>query len=199
MIRAIIFDCFGVLVTDALKAIRDELYASNPEGALEVDQLVRAANVGAISPDESSQRVAEILGTSVDVYRGKIRDGEARNEPLFDYILELRKTYKTAMLSNISAPSLHKRFTDEELQTYFDVVVTSGEIGFAKPSPEIYEITADRLGLRCDECIFTDDRELFTTAATSVGMYSILYTNFTQLQKELSRMLADDDSRPMSP
>ena len=34
MIQAIIFDCFGVLITDALKAIRDELYRRDPEKPL---------------------------------------------------------------------------------------------------------------------------------------------------------------------
>jgi HAD superfamily hydrolase (TIGR01509 family) len=189
MIKAVIFDCFGVLITDVLKVIRDELYRQDIEAALEVDQLVRAANLGLIDPRESNERVAEILGMTYDAYRAKIDDGEVRNTPLFDYILQLRKTHKTAMLSNISSHSLDKRFTEEELAVYFDAVVVSGEVGFAKPSPEIYEIAADRLGVRCDECVFIDDREVFVAAATAVGMKGIVYTDFVQFQQELSALL----------
>lgn len=190
MIRAIIFDCFGVLVTDALKVIRDDLFLRDPDRALQVDQLVRAANLGLIDSKDSNTQVAAILGITYEQYRRKIDEGEARNVRLFDYIFELKNTYKTAMLSNISLPSLQKRFTEEELRTYFDTTVTSGEIGFAKPSPEIYEITADRLGVRCDECVFTDDREVFVEAAKAVGMHGIVYASFTQFQKELRELLA---------
>lgn len=37
------------------------------------------------------------------------------------------------MLSNIGSNSLHKRFSDEELEEHFDIVVASGDIGYAKP------------------------------------------------------------------
>lgn len=192
MIRAVIFDCFGVLITDVLKVVRDELYERDRDAALEVDQLVRAANLGIISPRESNQQVAAILGVPYEDYRARIDGGEARNIKLFEYIRELRKTYKTAMLSNISSHSLDKRFTKDELATYFDEVIVSGDIGFAKPSPEIYEIAAKRLGVQPEECVFIDDRELFVSAATSVGMTGILYTDFVQLRKELSSLLAQE-------
>lgn len=187
--RAIIFDCFGVLITDVLKSIRDELYERDQNAALEVDQLVRAANLGVISPRESNQKVAAILGVPYEDYRARIDGGEVRNTKLLDYILELRKTYKTAMLSNISSHSLDKRFTKDELATYFDEVIVSGDVGFAKPSPEIYDIAAKRLGVEPEECVFIDDRELFVSAATSVGLVGIVYTDFVQLRKELVSLL----------
>jgi len=189
MMRAIIFDCFGVLITDVLKSIRDELYERDQNAALEVDQLVRAANLGVISPRESNQKVAAILGVPYEDYRARIDGGEVRNTKLLDYILELRKTYKTAMLSNISSHSLDKRFTKDELATYFDEVIVSGDVGFAKPSPEIYDIAAKRLGVEPEECVFIDDRELFVSAATSVGLVGIVYTDFVQLRKELVSLL----------
>lgn len=189
MMRAIIFDCFGVLITDVLKSIRDELYERDQNAALEVDQLVRAANLGVISPGESNQKVAAILGVPYEDYRARIDGGEVRNTKLLDYILELRKTYKTAMLSNISSHSLDKRFTKDELATYFDEVIVSGDVGFAKPSPEIYDIAAKRLGVKPEECVFIDDRELFVSAATSVGLVGIVYTDFVQLRKELVSLL----------
>ena len=33
MIKAIIFDCFGVLLTDGLQLLYDELFATDPEAA----------------------------------------------------------------------------------------------------------------------------------------------------------------------
>lgn len=189
MIRAVIFDCFGVLITDALKGLRDELYERDPAAALELDGLVRAANIGVLDVHNASKLIAELLGMSVDEYRERVDGGEVRNLPLFSYILELKKHYKTAMLSNISTHSLQKRFTDEELRRYFDAVVTSGELGHAKPGREIYSVAANRLGVSPEECVFIDDREHFVQGATSVGMAGIVYTDFVQFRKELSSLL----------
>jgi putative hydrolase of the HAD superfamily len=189
MIKAIIFDCFGVLVTDALQVIVDELRSRDPTGADEVVALVRSANRGIIHPDESSKRIAEILGLSIEDYRAEIREGEAKDMRLLGLAASLRPRYKTAILSNIGEGSLLKRFTNAELDESFDAVVASGEIGYAKPEPEAYEITADRLGVRLDECVFTDDRLEFCEAARAVGMRAIDYKNFSQFKAELEKLL----------
>src|SRR6185369_3482431 len=94
---------------------------------------------------------------------------------LLEYIAELRTQYKIGMLSNIGRGGLERRFAPGELDRYFDVVVVSGDIGYAKPEAEAYEITADRLGVRLDECVFTDDREGYCEAARGVGMQAISY------------------------
>ena len=189
MIKAIIFDCFGVLITDVLQVLKNELAVYDVQGAADIKGIVAAANLGIISRDESNAKVAEILGISVADYRAKISGGEARDDALFSYIVELRKIYKTAMLSNISVDSLERRFTKAELDKYFDEVIVSGEVGFAKPSPEIYEIAADRLGLRCDECVFVDDRDMFVEAARGVGMNAFVYTDFQEFRTQLSDIL----------
>lgn len=189
MIKAIIFDCFGVIITDALQAIRQQLAQTNPDGAEVIKDIVAANNRGLIEPGEANERIATILGVSVTDFRGRVAAGEVRNEQLLDYILSLRGSYKTAMLSNIAGSSLVRRFPDGELMRYFDVVIASGDIGYAKPEPEAYETAAERLGLRCDECVFIDDRELFCEGATAVGMHSIVYTDFAQFQHDLVGML----------
>lgn len=139
MIKAIIFDCFGVIITDA------------PPGA-------------AIS-------------------------GEVKDRQLLAYILDLRQSYKIAMLSNVGKGGFRQRFTDEELTAYFDTVVLSGEIGYAKPEAEAYEITADRLSVRFEDCFFTDDREPFCEAARAIGMQAVHYQNFNQFRQDLEGVL----------
>lgn len=188
MIRAVIFDCFGVILTDALQAIRQELMHTNPDGAAAIKDIVAANNHGFMEPGESNDRIATILGLSTHDFRRQVAKGEVRNDELLGYIMQLRGSYKTALLSNIAGSSLARRFPNDELNTYFDVVVASGDIGYAKPEPEAYEITADRLGMRCDECVFIDDRELFCEGASSVGMHAVVYTDFTQLIADLDNL-----------
>lgn len=189
MIKAIIFDCFGVVLTDALQLIREELAQIDPDAARVVTDIIAANNRGIISPGESNERIAAILGVTVPEFRGRVADGEVKDDKLLSYIKVLRPQYKTGMLSNIAGSSLARRFPNDELADYFDVVVASGDIGFAKPEPEAYEITAERLGVRLDECVFTDDREVFCEAATSVGMHAIPYTNFAQFKHDLEALL----------
>lgn len=194
MIKAIIFDCFGVLLADSLQVILDELAMTNPRAAREAKDLVRLANTGIVSPEETRPKIAKYLGLTTEQYVTKLRAGEVKNEQLMQYVEALRRDYKTAILSNIGAESLQKRFTADELADHFDVIVASGEIGYAKPEPQAYETTASRLGVRLDECVFTDDREVFCSAATSVGMKAILYTDFVQFTKELDNVLKCENS-----
>jgi HAD superfamily hydrolase (TIGR01509 family) len=189
MIKAIIFDCFGVLVTDALEEIVQEVRQRNPAGADEIVALVRASNKGIMAPTESSKQIAALLGTEVTEYRQKIKDGEVKNTALLEYVVSLRRSYKTAMLSNIGKGSLAKRFSEEDLERYFDVVVASGDVGYAKPEARAYEIVAERLGVRLDECVFTDDREIFCEAARGVGMQAIVYRDFETFKTELTGVL----------
>ncbi len=93
------------------------------------------------------------------------------------------------MLSNVSGGSLDRRFSAEEFDRCFDAVVASGEIGYAKPDIEAYQITAARLGVEPAECIFIDDREHYCAGARQAGMQAIQYVTFVQLQRELDAIM----------
>lgn len=185
MIKAIVFDCFGVVITDALQVLCDELRAKDPAAADQVRDIVQAANRGMLEPAVSHQQIAALLGMSVSDHMQAIASGEVKDAKLLAYITELRRSYKTAMLSNIGKDSLQRRFAEGELQQYFDVVVASGDIGYAKPEPAAYQITADRLDVRCDECVFVDDREVFVEAARGVGMQAFVYEGVDHFKSEL--------------
>lgn len=187
MIKAVIFDCFGVLVGDSLKSLCEGL---EPDLANQVMDVMHAAHHGLIESGESTRRVCSLLHFTPAEYRRRVADGEIKNEALLAYISALGKHYKTAILSNISNGGIARRFTVEELQL-FDTVVASGEVGYAKPEAQIYEITADRLGVRLEECVFTDDREEYCQAARGVGMQAILYEDLAQFKAKLKPLLTN--------
>ncbi|HSX05806.1 MAG TPA: HAD-IA family hydrolase [Candidatus Saccharimonadales bacterium] len=191
MIRAVIFDCFGVVISDALSVMTGELYQAHPEAEAQVHRWLDQANKNEISSEELSTRMSALFGLSFDEYRAQLFQHEVKDQVLLDYIADLRSHHKTALLSNIPKGSLQRRFSSEELARYFDAVVASGEVGYAKPEAEVYEITADRLGVRLDECVFTDDREPYCEGARRIGMQAILYQDFSQFQRELEVLLAN--------
>lgn len=188
-VEAVIFDCFGVIITDALLALTNELASRDPAAAQQVSDIVKANNRGYISPDESNVQIAELLGMSLQDFQRRKYGGEVKDEALMGYIASLRPQYKTAMLSNVGGGSLDRRFTAEELERCFDQVVASGEIGYAKPDIEAYRITARRLGVEPEACIFIDDREHYCTGARQAGMQAVQYVSFAELQAELERIL----------
>lgn len=189
MIRAIIFDCFGVVLTDALQEMRAELALRDSAAAEQVRDIVAANNRGFVAPRESNQQLATIFGMDIDEFRARVAAGEVRNEILLQYILGLRGSYKTAMLSNIAGSSLARRFPNDELLRYFDVVLASADIGYMKPDKEAYEIAADRLDVATHECVFIDDREVFCEAAKAAGMQAIVYTDFAQFKQQIDVLL----------
>ena len=194
MIKAIIFDCFGVVIADGLEAILLRREKEDPSLREFVKGLIRKSNRGLTTPREVHEQIGVRLGITAEQWREQIYAGETRNEPLIELIPTLRRNYKTALLSNVGKGSLKHRFSDEELKRLFDVVVASGEIGFAKPDPEIYLFTAQKLGVLPEECVFIDDRSPLAQGAAEVGMQAVLYTTFEQLQEDLKKVLGNPEN-----
>lgn len=189
MTKAVIFDCFGVLITDALEAMLAQLRSTDPKKAARIVDAVEATNKGLMTLEAQRQQTAEIFGISVAEYLARLSEREVRNQPLFDYIQALRKEYKVGLLSNVSVSGLQSRFKSGELDAFFDVTVVSGEIGFAKPEARAYEIMAEKLGVRLDECVMIDDREPYCAGARAVGMQAVQYQSVEQLKQDLTPIL----------
>ena len=80
---------------------------------------------------------------------------------------------KTGLISNTWGPP--PAFRRAQLDRMFDAVVRSDEVGLRKPDPEIYLLTAQRLGVRPVECVFVDDMLANVEGARSLGMAGILH------------------------
>ena len=81
--------------------------------------------------------------------------------------------HRTALLSN----SWGLDYDRTDWEHLFDVTVISGEVGLRKPEPEIYLLTADRLGLPPSACVFVDDLGPNVRAARQVGMIGIRHVS----------------------
>ena len=69
----------------------------------------------------------------------------------------LRKDYKVALLSNGYADSQHAKIDHVDIEKYFDEVIVTGDYGIHKPDPRIFEIMAEKLGVKCEECMMVGD------------------------------------------
>lgn len=178
------------MITDALKLVIDELDIENAALSQQIMDIIHANNRGLLDNSESNKQIADLLGIGVDEWRGRIEHGEVKDEHVLAYARELRsRGYKTALLSNIGQESLSRRFSAEELQADFDVVVASGDVGFMKPDPEIYEHTTRLLGVDSSACVMVDDREAHCAGARAVGMQAVCYDNLREAKQSIERLL----------
>ena len=184
MIRALIFDCFGVLYQGSLEHLRQ---LTPPENQQELTDLSHASDYGYISRDDYMQRVGDIVGLSASGVEAIISTDHVRSTAMVELVREMRKTHKTALLSNVGRGIIRQLFTDEELEDLFDVVVLSSEVGVVKPYPAIYELTAERLGVPAHECTMIDDMPGNIEGAKMVGMDGIVFESVTQLRAALQR------------
>lgn len=124
MIKAIIFDCFGVLLGNAYKVRLAEVEQEDPAKAQEMRSINHASDLGVISREESAQYMADLLGIDPEEIYEEQEKAEIPNSELLQYIASLKNRYKIGLLSNISSRErLSIRFTDNQLTTHFDTAV----------------------------------------------------------------------------
>lgn len=190
MIKAVIFDCFGVLLGNAYKTHLMEVERKDPERAKEIRAINHASDMGILSREETAERISALFGMDTDEFLAEQNQVEVPNRQLLEYIAELKKDYKVALLSNISSRErLSIRFVNGELESHFDTVVASGDEGYVKPQPEIYEIAATRLGVSPTECVMIDDIIEFCEGAKATGMQAIQFQTNQQATAELDALL----------
>jgi HAD superfamily hydrolase (TIGR01509 family) len=188
MIKAIIFDCFGVLATDDWLPFKERHFGSDPDLFRRATEVNQQANAGLVSYENFVHEVAVMAKTTDSTVQKALRHNKP-NAPLFDYIRTLKRRYKIGFLSNSASDWLSDIFTKEQIDL-FDTVVLSYRFSSAKPDPKIYKLTASRLDAQPEECVFVDDQERYALAAERVGMKGIYYQDFSQMKRELEKVLA---------
>lgn len=191
MIQALIFDCFGVLTADKWKEFVATLPAKEQQKA---HDLNRTYDCGQINKNAFLQAVQDLTGTSQSALEQTLDNESSKNVQLLEYIKLLQGTYKIGLLSNIASNWIREEFLNKDEQSRFDEYILSYEVGLAKPSPQIFEIAAERLGVPPEACIMIDDVEQYCSVAKEVGMQSICYQNFAQLKTELKDLLSDTEN-----
>lgn len=83
-----------------------------------------------------------------------------------------------------------------DLESVFDVVVLSGQVGMRKPSRSIYRLACARLGIPESECVLVDDLQQNLDGAARLDIAGVLHRTPTQTIEQVSDLLgltgADD-------
>ncbi|MEK6950846.1 MAG: HAD family phosphatase [Nanoarchaeota archaeon] len=192
MIKAVIFDYNGVITVpgDFESFLADKAKKTNRE-ATAIQRLVREhwdrAKVGALDSELLWVQAADYFHCPRLELRQEWLSWFRLRKDLLLFIKQLKRNYKTALLTNIIRDWFEQVRPEQHLDDYFDVIVTSYEAQAAKPQPAIFKYALDQLGLKAEECIFVDDQEKNIRAAAALGFKTILFSSAEQLQQELSK------------
>ena len=82
-----------------------------------------------------------------------------------------------------------RRYDRAMLETLFDGVVISGEVGMRKPAPEMYRLGAERAGAPPEACVYVDDLPFNLPPAEQLGMATVHHVDAAVTVPELERLL----------
>jgi epoxide hydrolase-like predicted phosphatase len=175
------FDAFGVREGLPEHAVR-HAFRDDPEAR----GLLIDLECGRLELPAFEVRLAAALNVSAD---GLARRLTAEVEPDHAMRDAVRRFHgqgvRTALVSN----SWAREDYDEDLETLFDAVVLSGELGIRKPDPRIYITAVERLGLAPARCVFVDDLGGNLKPAKALGMTTIRHVDTSSTIPLLERLL----------
>lgn len=194
MITDIIFDLGGVIILQGDFG----LHSLDKEFGLEAGTLNKIASD--VFEQKSTKKDFDEVAyfqkkyqgvLSLDKYQRAItclNNSEKTNEPLLDWIRQHKSQYRISLLTN-NSPSLgmilHEKFGISDL---FDNVFNSVEIGWSKPSLQIFEYALGKLSAKSRECVFVDDNPGNVESAVQLGLAGIVFRDNASLFAQFDKL-----------
>lgn len=197
MIKYIIFDWGGVCsYAHALKDFARDFAAKTGKDKDEIERVFRELEypyeTGRITPAQFWTDLRRRLGVDMpieEIQAVMLHSCDLSDKEVLNLILELRKKFKTILLSNNYEDLFAHTKKLYDLEKYFDFTFSSSSIGFKKPEREAYEHVLKTLDAKPEEVVFIDNKEKNIVGANDLGIKTIHFKDAEQLKKELSQYL----------
>ena len=185
-------DAFAAFAAQAGIEISDLVRVMLKAYAGEQDDLVTDFETGRLSDDEFSsrfaERLSEVTGLQIEPEGliGRLFQDMRLEESMFTAVRAVRGAgHKTALLSNSWGTTTYPL---DLINSVFDVIVISGEVGLRKPDAEIFNLTTEKLGLDAGRCVFVDDHPGHLKTALDLGMTTVLHRSPDETIAELEEL-----------
>jgi putative hydrolase of the HAD superfamily len=139
--------------------------------------------------------LAEDTGAGIDseqlekVYKWDVEMWANVNEPMVAWLRQLRHGgIKAGLLSNMPPAMISHLRENFDWLDLFDFTTFSAEVRLIKPDRAIYEHTLRGLGVKPEETLFVDDREVNVQAARDLGIHAVQFRSIEQLRKDLETL-----------
>jgi putative hydrolase of the HAD superfamily len=183
-IKNIVFDLGGVIVDinqPAAIAKFKEIGIRNIEEFIDPYRqrgIFHKIEDGSISREDFYKEICKLAGRTIDsreIDQGWFDFLMPVDQRKLDFISELRKKYRTLLLSNTNAIIMSwarsEKFSSagKPLDCYFDGLYLSYKLGCMKPDPDIFLKMIEQSGINPEETLFIDDSEANINAGSSLG------------------------------
>lgn len=189
MIKALIFDFYGVIYGNFNWDIIDSRIYSDENKARAFVDLKTSANRGDISNEELLEQVAKLAEDEKHPNNPAVKFGPSINYAALGLVESLKHKFKIGLLSNGTHEHISRVF--KELQgtdKFFDIVITSSDTQFIKPSKEAFISAARKLGVEPDEVLIIDDSAGHIEGAKKAGLKTIKFDDMDQLRREFEHL-----------
>jgi epoxide hydrolase-like predicted phosphatase len=193
--RGLLVDWGGVLtsnVFDSFRAFCDGEGLSPDEVGTrfrhdrEVRQLLIDLETGELEESDFQIGFGAALGVPADGLIDRLFGGVHVDEEMIGAVRRARERgIRTGLISNSWGTRRYDRALLAEL---FDGIVLSGEEGMRKPTPAIYELGAERIGVPAASCVFVDDLPFNLQPAAELGMATVHHVESARTVAELERV-----------
>ena len=178
VIKAAIFDMDGLLI-DSERIIMQACIQAAKDIGINYTQAEFVELIGRSSSDASRIMAEQLGGMS---YLEQVSHGVGailalRNNafPLKTGVIELLSHYQSqGIICGVasSSPTQHiqHRLNHVNVLDYFSTITSGQEVANGKPSPDIYLLAIQKMGLAAEECIAFEDSEPGAQAAIAAGL-----------------------------
>lgn len=187
MIKAILFDFAGVIVSDGYWLWLADCVPKLDEKREFFQKLSERGDAGSIPQDEFLRLLSEATGVPSNTIYPQIMQKVRIHNDLLHLVTRLRKNYQVGLITNYTYGLFDQLSKKYHLATYFDHILVSSIVGFIKPDSRFYQLMFNALNVYASECVYIDDRAYQVNEAKKLGMQSLLYSDVTHLTSDLSK------------
>lgn len=207
--KAVIFDMDGVLVDSQPYHFKADIDTMAEYGVIK-DQKFYESFAGTLTADRM-RTLKEMFGLDAPVEEMTIKRenmildimGKEDIKPVLgipEFLRSIKEKGLTTAVASSSDYKLINLILDRlKIAQYFDSVTSGSDVKRGKPSPDVFLLAAERIGIEPAECLVVEDSENGVKAAKAAGMKALGYINPTSGKQDLS--LADfitDDFKKIS-
>ncbi len=131
-------------------------------------------------------QVAALFARCHDLYEARTHAGLPLRPGLLELLQLLREhDIPRAVATSTRQPRASRKLAASGLLAFFDVVVTSSDVAYPKPAPDIYLLAARKLGKEPARCLALEDSPAGIRAAVGAGMTAIQVPDLVHPDEDL--------------